>query len=131
MKRTIKDWLLVLVLLLDEAIALAVLLLVLRVLGIQIPLPVMILIVLLLGAFIFLTHKVIIPALHKKKITGSEGMIGLMGEVIKPLTPVGVIRVGGEYWKAKSVDEDIEAGEEVEILALGGLTLKVRPKTEG
>ena len=115
MKRTIKDWLLVLVLLLDEAIALAVLLLVLRVLGIQIPLPVMILIVLLLGAFIFLTHKVIIPALHKKKITGSEGMIGLMGEVIKPLTPVGVIRVGGEYWKAKSVDEDIEAGEEVEI----------------
>ena len=131
MKRTIKDWLLILVLLLDEVIAFAVLLLVLRALGIQISLPVMILIGLLLGAFIFLTQKVIIPALRRKSITGSEGMIGLTGEVIEPLTPVGVIRVGGEYWKAKSVDEDIEAGEEVEILALGGLTLKVRPKTEG
>ena len=129
MKRTIKDWLLILVLLLDEAIAFAVLLLVLRALGIQISLPIIILIGLLLGAFIFLTQKVIIPALRRKSITGSEGMIGLKGEVIKPLTPVGVIRVGGEYWKAKSVDEDVEAGEEVEILALGGLTLKVRPKT--
>ena len=57
-------------------------------------------------------------------------MIGLTGEVTEPLTPVGVVRVGGEYWKAKSVGENIAVGEEVEILALNGLTLIVKPKEQ-
>ena len=125
MKRSIKDWLIVLVLLLDEAVAVVLVLLVLRFLGIQIPLPIIIVIALLLGGFVFITHKVIIPSFHRKKITGSEGMMGLTGEVIEPLAPVGVVMVSGEYWKAKSVDKDIAAGEEVEILGLNGLTLRV------
>lgn len=128
MKKNIKDWLIIIVLLLDEAVAVVLILLVLRALGIEVPLPVMIGLALLLGAFIFATHKVIIPALRKKKITGSEGMVGLEGKVVKPLTPVGVIMVGSEYWKAKSVDKDVAAGEEVEILGIDGLTLKVRLK---
>jgi len=128
MKSRIKDWLIVLILLLDDAVALALVLLVLWVIGIKIPLWVTIVIALLLGTFAFITHKVIIPSFHKKKVTGSEGMIGLEGEAIEPLTPVGVIRVGGEYWKAKSVGEDIAAGEEVEILGVDRLTLEVKRK---
>ena len=128
MKRTIKDWLIVLVLLLDEVAALGLLLLILWGLGIQIPLPITIVIALLLGTFAFITHKVIIPSFHKKKITGSEGMIDLTGEVVEPLTPAGVIKVGDEYWKAKSAGEDIATGEEVEILRMDGLTLMVRLK---
>ena len=128
MKRSIKDWLIILVLLLDEVAALLLLLLVLWVFDIQIPLPIMIVIALLLGGFAFIIQKAVIPALHKKRITGSEGMIGLTGEVIKPLTPVGMVRVGDEYWKARSDGEKIEAGEEVEILSLKGLTLMVRLK---
>ncbi len=130
MKRTIKDWLIILVLLLDEVAALLLLLLVLWIFDIQIPLPIMIVIALLLGGFAFIIQKAVIPALHKKRITGSEGMIGLTGEVIKPLTPVGMVRVGDEYWKARSVGEKIEAGEEVEILSLKGLTLMVRLKEQ-
>jgi membrane-bound ClpP family serine protease len=130
MKKTIKDWLIVLVLLLDEVAALGLLLLILWGLGIQIPLPITIVIALLLGTVAFITHKVIIPSFHKKKITGSEGMIGLTGEVIEPLTPVGVIKVSDEYWKAKSPGEDIAAGEAVEILELNGLTLMVRLKEQ-
>ena len=130
MKRSIKDWLIVLVLLLDEAVAVVLVLLVLWFFGIKIPLPIIIVIALLLGAFVFITHKVIIPSFHKKKITGSEGMMGLTGEVIEPLAPVGVIRVGDEYWKAKSVGENIAAGEEVEILGLDGLRLTVRLKEQ-
>ncbi len=91
---------------------------------------VMIVIALVLGAFIFIMHKAVIPTLHKRKTTGSEGMIGLKGEVIEPLSPKGVIMVGGEYWKAKSVDEDIQAGDEVEIVSLNGLTLIVKPKDQ-
>lgn len=128
MKSTIKDWLIVLVLLLDEAVALGLVLLALWFFRIRISLPIVIVIALLLGTFVFITHKVIIPSFHKKKVTGSEGMIGLEGEVIEPLTPVGVIRVGGEYWKAKSVGENIAVGEEIEILGLDGLTLKVKRK---
>ncbi len=130
MKRTIKNWLIVLVLLLDEAVAVVVVLLVLWALGIEIPLPIVIVIALLLGAFAFITHKVIIPSFHKKQVTGSEGMIGLAGEVIKPLVPVGVIIVGGEYWKAKSVSENIAVGEEVTISRVDGLKLIVRLKDQ-
>ena len=128
MKKTIKDWLIVLVLLLDDAAALLLVLLVLWVLGIKIPLWVTVVIALLLGTFAFITHKVIIPSFHKKKVTGSEGMVGLEAEVVEPLTPVGVIRVEGEYWKAKSVGEDIAAGEDVEILGLDRLMLTVKRK---
>ncbi len=126
MKRTIKDWLIILVLLLDEAAALVLVLLVLSFLGIDIPLLVTIVIALLLGAFGFIIQKAVIPSLHKKKITGSEGMIGLNATVIQPLTPVGVVMVSGELWKTKSVDENIGAGEEVEIVGINGLILIVR-----
>ena len=128
MKRRIKDWLIVLVLLLDDAAALLLVLLVLWFFRISISLPIAIVIALLFGTFAFITHKVIIPSFHKKKVTGREGMIGLEGEVIGPLTPVGVVRVEGEYWKAKSVDEGIAAGEDVEILGLNRLTLEVKRK---
>ena len=128
MLRTIKDWLIVLVLLLDEVAALGLVLLVLWLFKVKISLPIMIAIALLLGTFVFITHKVIIPSFHKKKVTGSEGMMGLEGEVIEPLTPLGTIRVKGEYWKAKSVDEDIAAGEEVDIVGIDRLKLEVKRK---
>ncbi len=128
MKRTIKDWLIVLVLLLDEAVALVLVLLVLSFFNIRIPLWVTIVIALLLGVFAFIVHKVVIPSFHRKRVTGSEGMIGREGTVIKPLTPFGVIRIGGEYWKAKSVDENVAVGGEVEILRLNRLILEVKCK---
>ncbi len=130
MKRTIKDWLVILVLLLDDAIALVLVLLVLWVLGIKISLPIIVIIAVLLGTFAFITHKVIIPSFHRKKITGSEGMMGLEGNVVAPLTPVGLIKVGSEYWKAKSIGGNIPAGEDVEVLGINGLTLEVRRKNQ-
>ena len=129
MLRGIKDWLMVGLLLLDEVAALVLVLLVLWFFKIRISFEIAIVIALLLGTFVFITHKVIIPSFHKRKVTGSEGMIGLMGEVIEPLAPVGIVRVEGELWKAKVVDDDdIEAGEDVEILRLQKLTLEVRRK---
>lgn len=126
MKSTIKDWLKVLVLLLDESAAVALVFLVLWVFEIEIPLSVAIVMALALGALIFVIHKAVIPTFHQKQITGSEGMIGMKGRVIKPLTPKGVVRVGDESWKAKSSGEYIEIGQEVEVVGVEGLTLKVR-----
>ena len=128
MKRTVKNWLIILVLLLDEIAAVILILLVLWALDIEIPLPLAIILALLFGVFVFIVHKAVIPTFRKKQVTGAEAMVGIEAEVIKPLTPKGMVRVKGEYWKARSVDEDIKVGEEVEILGLDGLTLKVRRK---
>jgi len=128
MKKTFKDWLIILVLLLDEVVAVVLVLAVLWFFKINVPLWAAIIGALVLGAFAFIVYKVVIPSFHLKKITGPEGMIGLEGEVVEPLTPVGTVRVAGEYWQAKSTAGDIPVGESIEILGLNKLVLEVRRK---
>ena len=127
-KATIKDWLIVLIALLDEIVVLAIVFVVLWYFKVEIPLWAIIAIGLVLGTFAFITHRAIVPSLRRKKVTGAEGMIGLEGEVVESLMPTGVIRVGGEYWQAKSLDGHIETGEDVEILGLNRLKLEVKRK---
>ena len=126
MKQRIKEWFLVLVLLLDEVAAVVIILLVLWFFKVEISLPILIIIALVLGGFIFLTQKLIIPSFRKKKTTGSEGMAGKGGEVVEALTPVGSVMVEGEYWKAKSVDGAMYVGEQIEVLKANRLVLEVK-----
>jgi membrane-bound ClpP family serine protease len=130
MNRTVKDWLIVLASLLDDAAVALFILLVLWLLKIPISLPIIILVVLFFVAFAFAIHKLVIPALHKKVSTGTEGMIGLEGKAVEPLTPNGLISIKGEYWEATSTGEDIAVGENVEIVGLDGLTLRVKRKND-
>jgi len=123
-KRTFGDWLKVLVLLLDEAAVLVLIFVVLHFLDVQIHLPTTIFLVLAIGVFVFIIHIKVISSFHGKQVTGREGMIGLQGEVVEPLTPTGTIIVKGERWKAKSVD-NVEIGENVEVVGIEGLTLRV------
>ncbi len=124
-KRTFGDWLKVLVLLLDEVVVLVLIFLALHFFDVQIPLPITILVALPIAVFVFIIHIKVIPSFHWKQTTGREGMIGLEGRVVQPLTPVGVIHVKGENWKAKSVGDYIEADENVEVAGIEGLTLRV------
>ncbi|MFC1860736.1 NfeD family protein [Chloroflexota bacterium] len=117
-----------LVMFLDDVAALALVFVILWFFKIRIPFYLATVIALLFGTLTFITHKAVMPILHKKKTTGSEGMIGLNGEVIEPLKPRGIVKVGDELWKARTVDIHIEAGEEVVIVSLKGLTLHVRCK---
>ena len=126
--RTAKDWLKVLVLLLDEVAALVLVILVLQFFEIKLPLVVTVIIALIVGTLIFIVHKAVIPSFHKKQVTGREGMLGLQCRVVESLTPIGVVTVEGEYWKAKSADENIEVDEEVEIIGIDRLTLRVQRK---
>ena len=126
--RSVKDWLKVLVLLLDEAAVLVLVIIILRFFEIQIPLPVTIVIVLLLGIVVFITHKAVISSFHRRTVTGSEGMIGTQGQVVEPLKPRGAIMVNGERWKAISTGDDIDIHQDVEIVGIEGLTLKVKRK---
>jgi membrane-bound serine protease (ClpP class) len=127
-KRTVAAWLKIIIFLLDDAAALLLIILLLRFMRIQIPLPIVILIAILVGAFVFIVHKAVIPDFRRRPVTGQEGMIGLEGRVIKTLTPIGTVIVGGEYWRAKSVNGNIGVDESVEIVGVDRLTLKVKRK---
>jgi membrane-bound ClpP family serine protease len=126
---TKKAWLIVLVSLIDDIIILAVVFGVLWYFKVKLPLWAIITIGLALGAFIFVRTWVVLPSLRRKRVTGAEGMIGQVGEVVESMTPGLVVRVsGGEYWQAECPDGDIETGEEVEIVGINRLKLEVRRK---
>ena len=128
MKRTIKDWLIVLASLLDEAAFVLLVLLILWLLKIPISLTIIIAVILLFIISVFVMHKLVIPALHKRPAMGIDGMLGLECEVKASLVPDGLVRVKGEIWKAHSESGDIEVGESVEIVGCSRLILKVTRK---
>jgi membrane protein implicated in regulation of membrane protease activity len=57
---------------------------------------------------------------------GPETLVGTMGLVVTPCRPLGQVRVQGELWRARC-PEGAEAGDQVRVLALEGLTLLVEP----
>jgi membrane-bound serine protease (ClpP class) len=68
-------------------------------------------------------------AMRRRPVTGSEGMIGLVGMAKTALAPKGQVAVRGELWEAMS-DEPVEAGVMVEVTAIEGLTLRVKSTPE-
>ena len=58
---------------------------------------------------------------------GAETMLGRVVPAVEPIDPAGgKVFIEGEYWNAVST-EAIAAGQAVEIVALNGLTLTVKP----
>lgn len=66
-----------------------------------------------------------IKAQGRKPITGSEGLIGEVGEALSVLNPSGSVRVHGEIWNAESISGKIGKGEKVRVKEIVNLTLKV------
>jgi len=66
---------------------------------------------------------------HRRQVTtGSEGLIHERGIAQTDLSPRGKIFVHGEIWDAVA-DEPVELGTAVEVVAVDGLTLRVRPES--
>jgi membrane-bound ClpP family serine protease len=124
----LKPWLVVLIALLDDIAVLTLVFLLLWIFDVDIPLPAIIAIGIVVGAFVFIVHRAIVPSLRRKQETGAEGMLGLSGEVTEELSPGGIIRVKGEYWQAKSTGDTIKVGETVLITGIEGLMLEVKRK---
>jgi membrane-bound serine protease (ClpP class) len=70
-----------------------------------------------------------VRAMRRRPVTGSEGMIGLVGVTKTALTPRGQVAIRGELWEAMS-EEPVEAGGAVEVTAIEGLTLRVKSTPE-
>jgi membrane-bound ClpP family serine protease len=123
-----KAWLIVLASLLDEVVVLVLIFLALRFFHVKISWPVILAAGLAVVIFFVIIHKAVVPSLRRRKITGAAGMIGLTGKVTQALKPQGVIKVIDEYWKAKSVDDDIDIDEDAEVVGISGLVLEVKRK---
>jgi membrane-bound serine protease (ClpP class) len=60
----------------------------------------------------------------------SQRLVGAIGEVTTELTPHGTVQVGSELWSAVTEGEElIQTGEQVEVIAVDGLMLRVRRVT--
>ncbi len=66
-------------------------------------------------------------AFSRRSKTGAEGLAGQVAVVLTDLSPRGEVALGGELWRAESLEGNIPAGEEVRVEEADGLTLKVRP----
>ena len=61
-----------------------------------------------------------------KVATGSEAMVGEIGEARTALGPTGSVFVHGELWNARSAS-GVVAGQRVRVLAVDGMRLEVEP----
>lgn len=68
-----------------------------------------------------------LKAQKTKVITGIEGLLGDVGEVLESLSPAGTIRVQGEVWNAESIAGTINKGEKVRIKEMKNMKLFVEP----
>ena len=83
-----------------------------------------ILFILIISAFFIFVGWLAYKAQRARPRNGANPLIGDTGIVIKTLAPEGLVFIHGEYWSAAS-DTPIEAGENVRVEAVHGLTLKV------
>ncbi|MGC8768102.1 NfeD family protein [Calditerrivibrio sp.] len=95
--------------------------------GINVSLPIIIVLILFFGGIILLIGKLVIKDFKKRSVTGTEGMIGKVGEVLDwdISSHKGKILVHGEIWSAES-NTDFNRGDKVEVLQVNDLMLKVK-----
>lgn len=74
---------------------------------------------------------ILMPMLRRQReesfSDATSNVIGVVGRVVKPLTPVGTINANGELWTARAQydDEQLDTGTSVIVLAQRGLELLV------
>ena len=93
--------------------------------GINIPLYV--LVIMMLGWLLIavFTYRAGSRALKKKPVVFGA-MIGSRGRVVEALRPSGMIKVGGELWRAEAISGEAGAGDEVMVVGRQGSKLLVR-----
>jgi membrane-bound serine protease (ClpP class) len=70
--------------------------------------------------------------LRAQRLSAKVGKETMAGKTMNALTPIdasgGKVFVEGEYWSATS-DTFVKKGQPVQIIAVEGLTVKVKPET--
>lgn len=81
------------------------------------------------GLFLFVVGSAL-RARRRPVQTGAEGLVGKTAIAQSDLRPSGTVRVAGELWTAELIDPEQAAavGDEVQIVQVNHLRLRVRPK---
>lgn len=98
---------------------------------VEIPWGTIILLALLTAAFFVFAIAKGLQAQQRQPATGLEGMVGDVGEARTTLEPRGRVFVNGELWEAESLDGELAAGTEVNIVGHSGMRLHVRRRAGG
>ncbi len=69
-------------------------------------------------------------ARKRTSLTGSEGMIGMLGEARSDLSPEGQAFVKGALWRARALNGPISSGTQVRVRRVDGLLLIVQEESE-
>ncbi|HYR96637.1 MAG TPA: nodulation protein NfeD [Candidatus Binatus sp.] len=83
-----------------------------------------------LATIILVVGTLVVRAQRARPSLGVEGMVGEVGVARGRLAPAGTVLVRGEYWTAES-DDVVHDGERVQVTAVDGLRLRVRPVRAG
>ena len=78
--------------------------------------------------FFLFVLRAVINSRYTPVRSGPHTVIGAEGTVLRPLDPVGVVRVRGESWTARSTAGPVPAGATVRVASMAGLTLEVEPE---
>jgi membrane-bound serine protease (ClpP class) len=81
----------------------------------------------ILAAFVVFASRKALAAQRDEPVrTGTEELVGAIGEVREPLDPDGQVFLNGALWRARSTDgERVELGNRVRVRSVDGLTLEV------
>jgi membrane protein implicated in regulation of membrane protease activity len=113
--------------LLKGAVLAAIVLWLLPLWGINIPIWGLILIVIAFLCYEIFTFRLGRRVLERKPVIWSDAIVGCCGKATTPLTPYGYVQVQGELWRALSSDTDINEGDDIIVMELDRITLRVAP----
>jgi membrane-bound serine protease (ClpP class) len=87
--------------------------------------------VILAGFVVFASRKAIAAHRDEPVRTGSEELVGALGDVRAPLDPEGQVFIQGALWRARTTGSgEIGPGNRVRVKAVDGLTLEVEPAAD-
>jgi membrane-bound serine protease (ClpP class) len=64
---------------------------------------------------------------RRRPAMGRQGLLGRRGVAREPLNPTGLVWIDGELWTATVTSGVVPKGEEVEVVGIEGLHLRVQP----
>ena len=95
--------------------------------GVNIPIWGIILIVAAFLTYEIVTFRLGRKALERKPVIWSEAIVGRCGKATTPLAPDGYVQVNGELWHAFSSDTNINEDDDIVVVEMDRLTLRVAP----
>ena len=81
------------------------------------------------AVFFLVVIRMVIRAHRKPVVSGSEEMVGALGEVVADFEKKGFIHIHGENWQAESMTP-LKEGDRVRVTGISGLMLTVEPMKE-